>query len=86
MDSAGLADPFCKLNIITQEGNLRHKKWDRTKTVHKTKNPEFNENIKFCGISPEDLGNLALYVVLLDDDKYGHDFLGCTKILLSPVS
>lgn len=87
MDKNGLADPFCKLNIITQEAHLRQKKWDRTKTVHSSRNPEFNETIKFCGISPDDLANLALCIVLLDDDKYGHDFLGSTgKIPLSPVS
>jgi rabphilin-3A len=84
LDKNGLADPFCKLNIITQENHLRQKKWERTKTVHSSRNPEFNECIKFCGIGPEEI--LDLYVVLLDDDKFGHDLLGSTKISLAPVS
>lgn len=85
MDSAGLADPFCKLNIITPEGTTKQLKWIRTKTVHKTRNPEFNETMTFIGVEPEELGNSVLYVVILDDDKYGHDFLGTAKVALSTV-
>ncbi|XP_055386855.1 double C2-like domain-containing protein beta isoform X2 [Condylostylus longicornis] len=85
MDSAGLADPFCKLNIITPEGATKQTRWLKTKTVHKTKNPEFNENITFLGVEPEELGNSVLYVVILDDDKYGHDFLGAAKVGLSTL-
>ncbi len=82
MDSMGLADPFCKLNIITIENCLRSSKWLKTKTAHKTKNPEFNETLTFIGITLEDISNCSLYVVLLDEDKYGHDFLGSTKLSL----
>lgn len=85
MDSSGLADPFCKLNIVTAEGTVRQSRWMKTKTVHKTKNPEFNEAVIFLGVEPDELGNSILYVILLDDDKYGHDFLGATKLLLSVV-
>lgn len=86
MDNSGLADPFCKLNIVTEEGSVRQSRWMKTKTVHKTRNPEFNDSVQFLGVEPETLGNSVLYVVLLDDDKYGHDFLGATKLLLSVVS
>lgn len=86
MDSAGLADPYCKLNIITPEGNAKYTRWQRTKTVHKTRNPEFNEMIQFVGVEPEELGNSLLYIVIFDDDKYGHDFLGSAKVCLSTVS
>lgn len=85
MDSSGLADPFCKLNIVTIEGTIRQSRWLKTKTVHKTKNPEFNETVTFIGIESDDLGSSVLYVVLLDDDKYGHDFLGAAKIMMGPV-
>ena len=57
----------------------------RTKTVHKTKNPEFNETVTFLGIEAEELVNAILYIVLLDDDKYGHDFLGAAKLNLSAI-
>lgn len=85
-DAHGLADPFCKLNIVNvAEGSCRHKNWSRTKTVHKTRNPEFNESISFAGVSTEALLNSILYIVLLDDDKYGHDFLGTAKVHLAVV-
>ncbi|XP_065724082.2 double C2-like domain-containing protein beta isoform X2 [Drosophila suzukii] len=85
MDAAGLTDPYCKLNIITPEAHTKYTRWQRTKTVHKTRNPEFNETLQFVGVEPEELGNSLLYVALFDDDKYGHDFLGAAKVCLSTV-
>ncbi|XP_037935358.1 uncharacterized protein LOC119669516 [Teleopsis dalmanni] len=85
MDAAGLTDSYCKLNIITPEGNTKYTRWQRTKIVHKTRNPEFNETLQFVGIEPEELGNSLLYVTIFDDDKYGHDFLGAAKVSLSTV-
>lgn len=86
MDNAGLTDPFCKLNIITEYGTIKQKKWLQTKIVHKTRTPEFNETLRFFGVEPEELCVSTLYVVVLDDDKCGHDFLGVAKIQLGPVS
>lgn len=85
MDANGFTDPFCKLNLVTAEGTCRHVNWSRTKTVHKTRNPEFNESISFAAVSEETLLNCWLYIVLLDDDKYGHDFLGTAKVHLAMV-
>lgn len=86
MNSAATADPFCKLNIVTEYGTTKQKKWLATKTVHKTRSPEFNETIRFFGVEPDELGVSTMYIVLLDDDKFGHDFLGAAKIPLGPVS
>lgn len=86
MDIATLADPYCKLNIITEYGTPKQKKWTQTKTVHKTRSPEFNETVRFFGVEPEELSMSTLYVVILDEDKYGSDFLGAAKIQLRPVS
>ncbi|XP_067636484.1 rabphilin-3A isoform X2 [Eurosta solidaginis] len=85
MDAMGLTDPYCKLNIITADGTTKYTRWLRTKTVHKTRNPEFNETLQFVGVEPEELHNSLLYVAIFDDDKYGHDYLGGAKIALSPV-
>ncbi|XP_034663223.1 rabphilin-3A isoform X2 [Drosophila subobscura] len=85
MDASGLTDPYCKLNIITPEALTKYTRWQRTRTVHKTRNPEFNETLQFVGVEPEELGNSLLYVALFDDDKYGHDFLGAAKVCLSTV-
>lgn len=85
MNSASTADPFCKLNIVTEYGTTKQKKWLATRTAHKTRSPEFNETIRFFGVEPDELGVSTLYIVLLDDDKFGHDFLGAAKIPLGPV-
>lgn len=86
MDIASLADPYCKLNIITEYGTTKQKKWIQTKTVHKTRSPEFNETVRFFGVEPEELTTSTLYVVILDEDKFGSDFLGTAKIQLGPVT
>ena len=86
MDPAGLTDPYCKLNIITAEATAKYTRWQKTRCVHKTRNPEFNETLQFVGVEPEELGNALLYVAIFDEDKYGHDFLGAAKIGLSTVS
>lgn len=87
MDLTSLADPYCKLNLVnTVYGTPKQKKWIQTKTVHKTRSPEFNETIRFFGVEPDELDVSMLYVVILDEDKYGSDFLGTAKIQLRPVS
>lgn len=84
IDAQGLSDPFCKINIITEE-TIRHTRWQKTRIAHRSVNPEFNEAFTFIGMSIEDISNSQLYVVILDDDKYGNDFLGAAKVALGPV-
>lgn len=79
-------DPYARLNIVTQYDKLKQNKWLQTKTVHKTRCPEFNETVRFFGVEPDELATSILYVVILDDDKFGSDFLGTAKIYLGPVS
>ena len=82
MDINGLADPFCKLNILP---NAKVSTRLRTKTVHKTRNPEFNESLTFYEISESDLKEKSLHVLVVDDDKYGHDYMGETRIPLAKL-
>ncbi|XP_064214519.1 rabphilin-3A isoform X1 [Tribolium castaneum] len=82
MDINGLSDPFCKLNILP---NAKPSTRLRTKTVHKTRNPEFNENLTFYDISESDLSKKALHVLVVDDDKFGHDYMGETRIGLAKL-
>lgn len=81
-DINGLADPFCKLNLLPT-GNKNNRL--RTQTIHKTCNPEFNESLTFYNITDSDMATKALHILVLDDDKYGHDFLGEARIQLSGV-
>lgn len=85
MDAIGLSDPFAKINIIT-ENSIRFTRWQKTRIAHRSINPEFNEAFTFIGMSIEDINNSQLYVVILDDDKYGNDFLGAAKVALGPVN
>lgn len=82
MDINGLADPFCKLDIIP-EGKISRRL--RTKTVHKTRNPEFNESLTFYEITEGDLLKKSLHVLVLDDDKYGKDYMGEAKLSLAAL-
>nr|KAH0807684.1 hypothetical protein GEV33_015107 [Tenebrio molitor] len=66
MDINGLSDPFCKLNILPDGKKATRLK---TKTVHKTRNPEFNENLNFYDISEADLAKKSLHILVFDDDK-----------------
>ncbi|XP_063925264.1 rabphilin-3A isoform X2 [Zophobas morio] len=82
MDINGLSDPFCKLNILP---NAKMSTRLRTKTVHKTRNPEFNENLTFYDITDTDLMKKSLHVLVVDDDKFGHDYMGETRIPLAKL-
>ncbi|XP_076664027.1 rabphilin-3A isoform X3 [Andrena cerasifolii] len=76
MDIHGLADPFCKLNILPVETVTTTKRL-RTKTVHKTRDPEFNETLNFYGTTETDIWNgKTLHILILQDDPLGQDFLG----------
>ncbi|CAH0549373.1 unnamed protein product [Brassicogethes aeneus] len=80
MDISSLSDPFCKLNILPNAKTCTRL---RTKTVHKTRNPEFNENLTFYDVSEEDLIKKSLHILVVDDDKYGHDYMGEVRIHLA---
>lgn len=86
MDIALQADPYCKLNIITEFGTIKQMKWIQTRTLYKTRNPVFNETVKFFGVEPDELRASFLYIVIMDDDKYGSDFLGVGKFPLASIS
>lgn len=76
MDIYDLADPFCKLNILPVNSIAITKRL-RTKTIHKTRDPEFNETLNFYGTTETDIWNgKALHILILQDDPAGQDFLG----------
>ncbi|XP_012270565.1 rabphilin-3A isoform X2 [Orussus abietinus] len=83
MDIQGLADPFCKLNILPVTSNSSRRL--RTKTVHKTRDPEFNETVNFYGTTEADTKSSALHVLILQDDPAGHDFLGEARFPLNEL-
>lgn len=82
MDSNGLSDPYVKLHLLP--GASKSNKL-RTKTVHKTLNPEFNETLTYYGITENDMARKTLRLLVLDEDTFGHDFIGETRVLLKQL-
>ncbi|XP_008486948.1 double C2-like domain-containing protein beta [Diaphorina citri] len=80
MDIHGTSDPFCKLNLVPLT-KTSHRL--RTKTCLRTINPEFHEKLTFYSVSETDLSLQSLHILVLDDDKYGHDFLGEARFPLN---
>ncbi|KAJ8312998.1 hypothetical protein KUTeg_010371 [Tegillarca granosa] len=79
MDSNGLSDPYVKLHLLP--GASKSNKL-RTKTIHKTLNPEWNETLTYYGIREEDMIKKTLRLAVLDEDAFGYDFIGETRVPL----
>uniref|UniRef100_T1JK29 Rabphilin n=1 Tax=Strigamia maritima TaxID=126957 RepID=T1JK29_STRMM len=82
MDSNGLSDPYVKLHLLP--GASKSNKL-RTRTVHKTLNPEFNETLTYHGITQNEILKKTLRLSVLDEDAFGHDFIGETRISLKKL-
>ncbi|KAF7991332.1 hypothetical protein HCN44_002894 [Aphidius gifuensis] len=84
-DIQGHTDSYCKLNVlpIDEEDKKTIRKCQRTKTVYKTRDPEYNEQLNFYEIIENDLKtNKALHVLIVLDDVGGRDCLGEVKFPL----
>ncbi|XP_050977465.1 rabphilin-3A isoform X2 [Labeo rohita] len=83
MDSNGLADPYVKLHLLP--GASKSNKL-RTKTLHTTLNPVWNENLVYHGITNEDMQKKTLRLSVSDEDKFGHnEFIGETRVVLKKL-
>ncbi|KAL3856404.1 hypothetical protein ACJMK2_011169, partial [Sinanodonta woodiana] len=82
MDSNGLSDPYVKLHLLP--GASKSNKL-RTKTIHKTLNPEWNETLTYHGISMEDMMKKTIRLAVLDEDAFGYDFIGETCVPLKKL-
>ncbi|CAG7830180.1 unnamed protein product [Allacma fusca] len=78
-DINGLSDPYCMLKLIPTRSEGTHL---RTKTVHKTLQPVFNETLTFQGVTQNDLARQILQIDVLDEDRWGKDCLGSVQIPL----
>ena len=57
----------------------------RTKTIPKTLNPEWNETLTYHGITEDDMFRKTLRLTVLDEDKFGSDFIGETRVPLKTI-
>ncbi|BFZ18785.1 hypothetical protein BsWGS_21822 [Bradybaena similaris] len=82
MDSNGLSDPYVKLHLLP--GASKSTKL-RTKTIHKTLNPEWNEPLTYYGVTEEDILRKTLRLSVLDEDAFGFDFIGEFRVPLKKI-
>ncbi|VDM78718.1 unnamed protein product [Strongylus vulgaris] len=82
MDSNGFSDPYVKLHLLP--GNAKATKLT-SKTIEKTLNPEWNEELHYYGVTEEDKQRKTLRITVLDRDRIGSDFLGETRIALKKL-
>ncbi|EYB90663.1 hypothetical protein Y032_0217g2412 [Ancylostoma ceylanicum] len=82
MDSNGFSDPYVKLHLLP--GNAKATKLT-SKTIEKTLNPEWNEELHYYGVTEEDKQKKTLRITVLDRDRIGSDFLGETRIALKKL-
>ncbi|KHJ49187.1 C2 domain protein [Trichuris suis] len=83
MDSNGFSDPYVKLHLLplaTKATKLR------TRTMPKTLNPCWNEQLIYHGVSLDDMKRKTLRLMVLDEDRIGSDFLGETRVPLKRVT
>lgn len=81
-DSNGLSDPYVKLHLLP--GIAKATKL-RSKTVYKNLNPKFNETLQYDGINLLDLDEKTLRLTVLDEDKFGFDFIGEFRLPLKTI-
>uniref|UniRef100_A0A1I8AHD9 C2 domain-containing protein n=1 Tax=Steinernema glaseri TaxID=37863 RepID=A0A1I8AHD9_9BILA len=79
MDKNGFSDPYVKLHLIP--GVAKATKMT-SKTVEKTLNPEWNEELVYYGVTEEDKQRKTLRLTVYDRDRIGSDFLGETRYQL----
>uniref|UniRef100_A0A914GYD0 Rabphilin n=1 Tax=Globodera rostochiensis TaxID=31243 RepID=A0A914GYD0_GLORO len=82
MDKNGFSDPYVKFHLLP--GNIKATKLT-SRTIEKTLNPEWNEEMIYYGITEEERQRKSLRVTVLDRDRIGSDFLGETRVALNKL-
>jgi Ca2+-dependent lipid-binding protein len=72
-DPNGLSDPFVRLSLGTTEA--------KTGVVYRNLNPSWNEDFFFNVVDCDE----ELSIMVWDEDRFCHDFLGQVKIKVSDV-
>ncbi|XP_014251932.1 synaptotagmin-4 isoform X2 [Cimex lectularius] len=66
--NVGSSDPYVKLQLLPEK---QHKV--KTRVLRKTRNPVYDEDFTFYGISIQQLQNITLHFVVLSFDRYSRD-------------
>jgi Ca2+-dependent lipid-binding protein len=56
-----------------------------SKTIEKTLNPEWHEELVYHGITEEERQRKTIRITVLDRDRIGSDFLGETRVALKKL-
>lgn len=73
MDIEGYADPFCRLNILPVK-KATMSRLVRTKAVHRTLNPEFQQTVNFNRLSETDVSSGSIIVTRVTTSIYVHEW------------
>ncbi|XP_065334812.1 rabphilin-3A isoform X2 [Cloeon dipterum] len=84
MDVNGLSDSYCRAQLLPASGKAVTPL--RTKTVHKSRDPEFNETLAWFHVTPADSLRKTLHIVIYDEDKYGDEALGAARLHLARLT
>uniref|UniRef100_A0A914EJY3 Rabphilin n=1 Tax=Acrobeloides nanus TaxID=290746 RepID=A0A914EJY3_9BILA len=82
MDKNGFSDPYVKFHLLP--GNAKATKLT-SKTIEKTLNPEWHEELVYHGITEEERQRKTIRITVLDRDRIGSDFLGETRVALKKL-
>ncbi|XP_032828245.2 uncharacterized protein LOC116952745 [Petromyzon marinus] len=83
-NGSGSLDPFVKVYLLPGKGSEVKRK---TKFVHKSLNPEWNQSVVYHGLSREELEKRTLEVAVWDYDRFAtNHFLGEVNIALCKAS
>ncbi|XP_059486498.1 rabphilin-3A isoform X2 [Neocloeon triangulifer] len=85
MDVNGLCDSYCRAQLLPSTSGKAITPL-RTKTVHKTRDPEFNETLAWFHVTPADHIRKTLHIVIYDEDKYGDEALGSARLHLARLT
>ncbi|KAL7637597.1 UNVERIFIED_CONTAM: hypothetical protein RMT77_012326 [Armadillidium vulgare] len=82
LDSTSAVDAYVKLNLLPGASKSNKLK---TQVVPKSVHPDFNETLTYYGISDHDMARKTLRLMVLDAERFKHDFLGEIRIPLKTL-
>uniref|UniRef100_A0A915IXP2 C2 domain-containing protein n=1 Tax=Romanomermis culicivorax TaxID=13658 RepID=A0A915IXP2_ROMCU len=83
MDSNGFSDPYVKLHLLPDSSKSTKL---RTRTVRRSLNPEWNEQLVYYGVTEDDRLKKTFLLTVLDEDRFGSDFIGETRVPLKRLT
>ena len=83
-DDNGLSDPYVEVRLLPEDPKKKKKEKDqKTKVVKKSLNPRWEESFEFT-LTPAELPDRRIQLLVWDEDAVGRDFMG--EAIIEPTS